>query len=412
MLKTSSDLERNIPSEQAYKHILNIIKSEQLELEIKTNETYVFDTPHVFLTDKVRNLEFVGCGKGVGIQAQVSALFEAYEHYISHVKINEHNIQTMQADSGALDSLIDAKEIPANFIELIGGKEVSLPFIELTELNKSSSLWYPFALTNPYYNGSNEFDDTSSFKNITHLSTSSGISSGISFLDAMIHGINEAIERDATSLFLFSAFIKKQKIKIIDKATLPKYLQEYIVSIESEFEDELYIINITTKLGIPTFCVTFSKHQATIPPKGWGTSLSKEYAVERALLEALQPVQLRNTNLDKVERNTFNRLSKYPLLQQAAIADIKPILAAKNYEICDFNTIPSLYTNQNLSEQLTLLEASLNKNGYKIFFHIIHSTDNFCCVKVIIPGFSNLYLLQLGKIISPDVQHLNARITH
>ena len=81
-------VERQVSSEEAYGRILELIRLHNLVVstvhtgsDIKTFQATISD-------DNIKK-RFIGCGKGIGIQSKVSALFEAFEHYISYVTFHD-----------------------------------------------------------------------------------------------------------------------------------------------------------------------------------------------------------------------------------------------------------------------------------------------------------------------------------
>ena len=308
--------------------------------------------------------------------------------------------------------MIDQHILPKDFINLVGGADKTIPWIELKSVHDDQVVHYPLFLAEPRYNANNKFSyDDSTFYNLSYLSNGSGCASGSTLDEAMVHALNEAIERDATSLFLYSGFIRKNDVRIVDKATIPDYLKHYLTSIERDYNDDLFIIDITSDIGVPCFCVTFSKYEAAILPKGYGASLCATYALERALLESLQPVHLRNESLDRVEENTVSRLKGYPLLAEAAAADINEVVQNKNYSVIDFCEVDNLYSGQDLAEQKDVILSLLHKNGLNAYYHEVYKAQGYNLCKVIISGSSPLCFLQVGKLILPDIHLLDKRVS-
>lgn len=411
-MKSYCGIERQTSSEQAYTRINQIIQSHHLKSDVLSVGSNI-KTYQAFLTDKKNGKQFIGCGKGIGIQSEVSALFEAFEHYISYISFHNEDRATKLtvSENPHIASMIEQQLLPEHFTDSIGGMDTTLPWIKLRSLYDDQFIHYPLFLVEPNYVESNKFSyDNSSFLKLSYLSTGSGCASGSSFNEAIVHALNEAIERDATSLFLYNGFIRKNNIKIVDKTTIPAYLRDYIEFIEKENDDELFIINITSPIGVPCFCATFSKYNAPIIPKGFGASLSKNYALERAVLESLQPVHLRNDNLNRVENNSVQRLKDYPLLQKAAIADIKEIIQNKNFCVTDFSEIQDLYNEQDLTSQKDQILSLLQAKNLTAYYHTVYEGENYSLVKVIISDLSQLYILQLGKLILPNIKHLDKRL--
>lgn len=408
--KTTCGFERKNSSETAYQIINEVIKSHDLKLRV-VSKGNTLKTYQAFLDSPVHKKTFIGCGKGIGIQSEVSALFEAFEHFASYFALQAPTKPTKLKvhENQALEQLIKDRLLPQNFVELVGGQDVTMPWVKLEALHQEKhSVHYPLCLLNPYYRQIS-YDD-SSFQNISYLSSTSGHASGSCFDEAIIHSLNEAIERDANSLFLYQGFIKKEPIKLIDKSTIPDYLRQHVKTIEDEFNDELIIVDITSNIKVPTFCVCFTKHNAPIHPKGFGSSLSKSYALERALLESLQPVHLRNDNLNRVEQNTINRLKKMPLLQEAAIGNVKRIIDEGRFELTDFTKCIDFSDVVSLTSQKEKILSLLRSEGCYAYINELYTANNYSLVNSILSNVSPLYLLQTGKIIMPQVDFFESRL--
>lgn len=412
-MKSFCSVERQATAEEAYDSILELIRLHKLAVST-VHVGSAIKTFQATISDERSRKQFIGCGKGIGIQSKVSALFEAFEHYISCVMFHDETraIQLRVAQNPSLTSLIDQQMLPEDFIESIGGVDVTIPWIELNSSHSDEVLYYPLFLAEPRYCADNKFGyDDSAFHNLSYLSNGSGCGSGSTFGEAMVHALNEAIERDATSLFLYNGFIRNNDVRIVDKATIPDYLKDYLSAIEREYDDELFVIDITSDIGVPCFCVTFSKYDAPILPKGYGASLCATYALERALLESLQPIHLRNESLNRVERNTLRRLKRYPILASAAAADIGEVKRNKNYRVIDFGEVQNLYYGQDLALQKDIILTLIRERGLNAYHHEVYHSPGYSLVKTLISGSSQLCFLQVGKLILPNIRLLDQRVS-
>jgi len=412
-MKSFCGVERQATADEAHEKILELIRLHKLEVSI----VHVGSTIKTFqatMSDENIKKQFIGCGKGIGIQSETSALFEAFEHYISYVTFRDETraIQLQVAQNSGLKSLIDQQMLPEHFVEAVGGVDRTVPWIELRSLYDDQVLYYPLFLVEPRYRESDKFGyDDSAFQNLSYLSNGSGCASGSTFDEAIVHALNEAIERDATSLFLYNGFVRNNDVRIVDKTTVPGYLGDYLSIIENEYNDELFIIDITSDIGVPCFCVTFSKYDAPIMPKGYGASLSATYALERALLESLQPIHLRNEALSRIEGNTLRRLNRYPLLARAAAADINEVYGNENYVVIDFDEVQDLYGGQSLAKQKEVILSLVSERGMNAYHHEVYKTSGYSLVKTMLSGSSPLCFLQVGKLILPNTRVLDKRVS-
>jgi ribosomal protein S12 methylthiotransferase accessory factor len=402
-MKANVNCERQYSPDRA----LNIISQEMEKLSLSVKYKSVgnsIKTYQCFITDNDKT--FIGCGKGIGMQSKVSATYEAFEHYYCYRRLTDQNHSEIKflsiADVSNSKDLITHNKLPAAFLS---NEAIKFPWLTYKSFISEEIYLHPLFLVEPRYAQNAQFpEDVFDYSPYAWLSSDSGTASGTSFTEAAIHAINECIERDATSVFLAKVFMKEKPLHLILKRSLPTYLQEYIKNIENETQDDLAIIDITSEFNIPTFCVSFTHQKNTlIQPKGFGTSLNKTYAIERALLEALQPLHLRTKTLEQFERDTVERFEPYPLLQKAAIADVKLVMDKNQYIEKSFSSLEYANLSLSLDDQLNYLVNVCQSKGFIPYFTMISNKDsNITCVKVLIPGLDNFYTIQAGIFTLPS----------
>jgi ribosomal protein S12 methylthiotransferase accessory factor len=334
------------------------------------------------LIDDENQAIFYGFGKGLGLQSKVSAYYEALEHYAVHrfaqeAAANQDNYKTLHP------------------------YEHALPCVALSDIQTNEALSYPVFMLDPRYAKCKAEIDKMDYLPYAYRASDSGIASGSNMIEASIHALNELVERDAHSLFLIEAFIKNnnQRIRLIDKATLPISQQDIVKKIEKQYHDDLMLFDITTEVGITVIYASMTKQPVLIQPSGCGASLRAEYALERALLEALQPVHIYNEKLADNQRQIMGQLSDFPLLLKAAVADVM----ALEYQKIDFNSLTDHAGNLSLSDQLKTIIQKIETTGCKVFkIPIINLVGGFTCVKFLIPDFEQFHLVQTGKRILPS----------
>lgn len=342
-----------------------------------------FKSYHCKLMDKNNKLIFFGCGKGLGLQSKVSAYFEALEHYVIH------NFSQKIADN---------KE---NYI-LPDNYEQELPCVNLIEIHSNEKISYPIFMLDPRYAKHKSKHDKMNYLPFSYLANDSGVASGANMLEASIHALNELVERDAHSLFLIEAFVKNknQNIKLIDKSTIPEILQNMVKKIENQYNDDLMIFDITSDVGISVIYVSMTQQNLSIQPYGCGASLRSEYALERALLETLQPLHIYNEKLNDNQQQIIKSLSDYHLLLNAAIAKVSNI----RYKVQQINFTDVITHNSNLtlSDQQEIIINKITSTGCKTFkLPIMNEGSGFTCVKFLVPDFEKFYLVQTGKRVLP-----------
>lgn len=360
--------------------------------ELKTYQCKLLDTEN--------NTLFYGCGKGVGIQAKVSACYEAIEHYAVHAFCQYNHNQEQYYSLG--DPLIINKLREFQLLDpRIYQHQEKIPFTLCEEITTGDCLYYPLYLLDPRYGKNPHPSDPFNYQSYAWNACDSGIASGTSREEASIHALNETIERDAYSLFLIQAFLLNNKISIIDKKTVPDSLKNIINQIEKECAEELILVDITSDIGVPSFLVSMTNQPMAIQPMGCGTSLFKDYALERALLESLQPLHLFNQRLASNMNQTLANFATTPILAKCAQADISQLIP--NSQTVNFNSIPSYDGDRSLEQQLHKIVQKIKDKDFAVYTTTIADIDNsFHCVKFIIPEFEQFHLIDIGKYILPN----------
>lgn len=347
-----------------------------------------FQTYCCKLMDDDHKSIFYGFGKGLGLQSKASAYYEALEHYAIH-----RFAQKIASEK-------------ANYINM-DSYEHPLPCVELTEIHDQEKMTYPIFMLDPRYVKQKADHDIMDYTAYAWQACDNGTASGTNMTEASIHALNELIERDAHSLFLIEAFLKNKnhKLKLIDKNTLSLNLLVMTMKIEEQYKDNLMIFDISSEIGIPVIYVSMTKQPFLIQPSGCGASLNAEYAVERALLETLQPVHFQNQQLFDNQRTIIDQLSKFPLLQKAAIADVTAL--RDKCEYIEFDQFSDFDKTSTLTQQFETIVRKIKSKDFSIFqIPIIHHDSGFACIKYVIPDFEQFHLVQTGKKILPNKRGL------
>lgn len=379
----SKNFERKATVEQAYSIAERTISDFNLRSEV---EAYGADiqTFRCKLIDDTNKKIFFGFGKGLGLQSKVSACYEALEHFAVH-----HFTQKT------------ANEIDA--YQKVEGFDKPVPCVQLAEVDNNTQLVFPIYMLDPRYAKCKSELDMNDYRRYSWRANDSGIASGTDVIEAGIHALNEIVERDAHSLFLIEGFVRKhnKNIKLIDKTTIPSRLRDIVCIIESQYSDNLMLFDITSDIGIPVIYVSMTNQQFLIQPSGCGASLSREYALERALLECLQPLHIYNETLFDNQKQIIESLASAPLLQKAAIADVLSLRSV--WQDVDYVSLPNYTQHCNLEDQLDLIIKKIKVHGYEIFtIPLAQQLTGFTCLKYLVPGLEDFHLVQTGKRILPN----------
>jgi ribosomal protein S12 methylthiotransferase accessory factor len=379
----NSNYERALSADQSIRIAEEAIRCLNLRA---SDEAYGIDlqTYRCKLIDDHDQTIFYGFGKGLGAQSKASAYYEALEHYSIH--------QFAQVSANNQDNYM-----------AIDPYEHILPGVDLVNIDSNEKIFYPIFMLDPRYAKKKSKYDKMDYSTYTYLANDSGVASGTNMTEASIHALNELVERDAHSLFLIEAFIKNknQRIRLIDKTSLPSLQQNIIQKIEHQYNDNLMILDITSEIGIPVIYVSMTKQPFLIQPSGCGASLKAEYALERALLESLQPVHIYNEKLIDNQKEIIKQLSELPMFLKAAVADVTSFVG--KYQVINFSSVHHDNENLTLIDQYNAITQKIKKIGCKIFkLPIMDLACGFSCVKYCIPDFEQFHLVQTGKHILPN----------
>lgn len=373
-----------------------------------TSKGQAFKTFTCRLYNANGELVAVGNGKGIDLQSKASAIYEAIEHW--HTTHSYHQSPTYKFKCRNIPRIDAIKEEPPIEILL---REQSDKFIycrKYLNLSRERELYYPVFLSTPDYCSSPLLGDTMDYSYVDCFSTNSGTATGLTLEEALIHASSELIERDALSLLLLNLFIKKQpgRVLIIDKKTIPSKHFDIVVHLKKISQSEILIVEMTSDLNIPAFLVICTNSKFVIPLLGSGCSLSKEYALERALLEALQSFHLYDAALEREDFRIIKEYEELPKYKACVKFDLYELISRKHYRVGDFKNCIDHKTPSGLNEHLSILRALLVKNGHELFYCQLHTIgSNIHCVHVIIPGLEKFNLVRNGHPVLPSKRGYN-----
>jgi ribosomal protein S12 methylthiotransferase accessory factor len=366
-----------------------------------TSSCTLYDENGLYVTE--------GLGKGIGIQSYASAIFEALEHYFSerntYDTVTSENIKFVRIDKMMGFDLLTCerpiqlllKHYPASI----------LPCRKFMGLTNEKSIYYPFFLTSPSY--ANDISgDCFNYAYVNKYATNNGTAIGVGFEEAVAHALSERIERDAQSLFLLKTHVAKHgaPISLIAPESLPKNLNDLYSLVKAQVGDEIFIVDTTSEFGVATFLASTINLQMTIQPQGWGCSLSRDYALERALLEMLQMFHISKNFPKEVELDHamfMNTFAKHPKYQACVKNDLRTAIKNNGYIFQSFENIPDTVINGDLKAYLKLLKEKVEQRGFSIFYSVYSSgTNGITCLNVLVPGLEHFHLVTSGSPVLPS----------
>jgi ribosomal protein S12 methylthiotransferase accessory factor len=223
-----------------------------------------------------RNIS-VSQGKGVThAQARVSALMESVETF--HAE--EIALPTVHATVGAMrrelcyDPYTLALSTPSWLTD-----ETLLEWVPATDLSDGAPTWVPKQLCELNF-GVEERLHVPLFQ-----PSSDGLASGNTYLEAVMHGLCEVIERDATSRV---PPVGHDPERVVASQSVHPRLAGRILERVARAGMVTHIVDVSGPTGLPCFLVHLDDPDRTGPYAGSGCHFSRLTALLRALTEAAQ----------------------------------------------------------------------------------------------------------------------------
>jgi YcaO-like protein with predicted kinase domain len=220
-------------------------------------------------------------GKGTSLAAaKASAIMEAAEMFHAEnirlplrlASFAELREDVMVADPTALPRTV------AN-----ADDDQRLLWIEGRDIATEAAIWVPHELV------STDFTLPAPSASGCFQATSNGLAAGNHRLEAVLHGLYEAIERDAVALWHCCPAV--QSLRAVDPRSIDGPLSHKLLSLFVQARIAPYIWDITSDIALPTFmCLAMPDDAAggVEPELGSGCHADRDVALARALSEAAQ----------------------------------------------------------------------------------------------------------------------------
>lgn len=353
-----------------------------------------------------------GKGKGIGSQVVASALFEAIEHYclsidvvqtLTKIKLGEHPLD---------GEIIDGSP---SFSSILVKKSPPLSRILFRKLDENEvEIAAPAFLFDPRFEAQSASE--SEYLRVTGLcrySTNSGTAAGTTLEDAQLHALMELIERDALSIELLSTIFasKPKPVRRIINESLTDELRELVKLSEDETGGVITIWNITTDTQIPTILVRLANPlEMSQAYFGSGASLYVEYAIERALMEAVQGFHIYTKETSRTHLLLHINKFKYRTPYQRCLLEygyfdyrggeqqVPLSILIKEYPI-DFALT--------IKEQIQMAINALKNAEISVYGRVIFSNDVHVA-QIYSPSLERFFLASVGVPIVPGKRGLRS----
>ncbi|HEX6292833.1 MAG TPA: YcaO-like family protein, partial [Herpetosiphonaceae bacterium] len=214
---------------------------------------------------------------------------------------------------------------------------------------------------------------------------SNGLASGNHFLEALLSGLYELIERDGVSCHSEAERYGWQKRRITLESIADQTIQQIIAMLRAK-ELVPIILDCTTDIGVPTFEAYLYDMRSNVVPisHGYGAHLNPAVAITRALTEA---VQARTLIISGARDDLFKDIYRANRIRYTSLV--------KHVE-SKADSVPLSYTNvghATFEEDAYLLIERLKQAGLEqvIVFDLSPETIDISVLRVIVPGLEGYY---------------------
>lgn len=345
-----------------------------------------------------------GWGKGEQHAARTGALYEALEHLLTRRHAADN------ATVLAVDDLVS--RMPPDATACLPGAlladqlEETIACRRYEDLHAGPGFHYPLALSAPDYVDAPLRDDSFDYTGLRRYASNSGTAIGASVDEALLHALNECIERDAISLFLLTHFFhaRQAPLHVVSCDGLPANVADLYRRVAHLVEADITLLDISNGSGVTTCLAVSHRLYPHARPYGAGASLNPAHAARRALTELAQSHLGLSCGADaiRVAREEAPclqaRLQPWPRLQACLTMDVEQRLATQPLVPTVFADAPA----GDVASQVRQIAALLGGHGLQVGFAVVHQTPvGTALVNVVVPTFERFHLVAIGNVVAP-----------
>ncbi|MEW8144556.1 MAG: TOMM precursor leader peptide-binding protein [Candidatus Thiodiazotropha endolucinida] len=370
------------------------------EIESPIHVYFVKQNSPVGKTRKVRSSRYgIGAaGKGMtDLQARVSCVAEAVERYSSWYRGNEPTVSASYQHIGAqgihpysLLNISDNQYLTRrkwnlvhkefNFVPEPFDESETIKWTKAWSLTKNQLRYIPTAFCYYQYRSDNE--------TMFCRADSNGCASGNTLEEAILQGLFEVVERDATAIWWYNMLNRPQ----VDLTSLN---DPYVLNIQKYLHSKgrlLYVLDTTTDINIPCFCAVSTTPNGEKIFFGQGAHLDARVAISRAITEMNQSLVARRAfELPEENRVIPQWMEQARDWYQNATLDSHTYLIPLRQETTDIRDYPSV-SSIDITEDISKCVGILSKKNLEVIVLNLTLTEiGFPVVKVIVPGMRHVF---------------------
>ncbi|WP_153786851.1 YcaO-like family protein [Pseudomonas sp. EMN2] len=343
-----------------------------------------------------------GSGKGRLEEARVGARFEALEHYL-----DEHQPRQLHLRSSA--SLACEAHLQGDFLLpwLKAQPDRYLACQRYTDLHAKPLFDYPIGITRPDYADQPLPGDDFDHRGLRRYSSNDGAAIGASRDEALLHALNQIIERDALSLFMLRHFYYQRREPVLQvlRPAASSALSRLWGEAERCLDSPIAVLDISNEFASRSFLALCLRPASPLQANvvGCGASLDPWHGMQRALSELVQ-LQL-NSRLPQASQQlqqAAGALAAWPRLQRCQQRDIAALLDNSHY--C---TLPEPLPAQTVTQQLQVLVDDFNRHGHQVgICEVFRGAQGISLVNALVPGLERFHLVWSGNLVLPGPRGL------
>lgn len=315
-------------------------------------------------------------GKGLSLAAaKASALMEAVE--IFHAEHIDRPLRLARFGDFAAGTAIDPDALPRPR-SAAGDPYGRLLWIEGRDLASDAPVWVPYELVSADYTvplppGGGAF-----------AATTNGLGAGNHVLEAIAHGLYEAVERDAIALWRLGGSTLRAARRI-DPASIEMPAAQDLIARFDRAGVQVALWDATSDIGLPVFaCLALddaSVGAGSDPELGTGCHADREVAILRALTEAAQA----RTTFIAGSRDDFDPLAFDPAARRRRTAAARQWFAVPGRR--DWREAPS-FAGEDFAADLTATLGRLRERGLDrvVWVDLTRPDIGLPVVRVVVPG--------------------------
>ena len=334
---------------------------------------------------------------GKGEHYRLGSLAEAIEHYFGG--------RELEADCRMMMARDIAAQSPAKYCGiLLSLKEFAddlVPTVDYFSYSSStqSSLSVPLALVNPWLDH-HDFHSASprSSEFLRRYSYSTGTALGLNLDDALLHALNEQIERHYLSELYLKILGLKHSLSFEEvRQDSVGGLNKYLAWLTQEYRWKLIL---GRGMAGVFFCLAVGRSGDASQPMsvfGSGASLHQDVAMERAVTELIQGHFCVSKNTIKQDMEVKQALDQhYGFNKLIFIEDYA-------FDSVAWDEVEGHAVYTSTLQQVNHLSRWLTAQQNPVYYRVKTPPDHpFVVVSTFVPGLERMHLLREGSLVAPQ----------